>query len=196
MNEEEYYEEYEDGEEEVEYYAVRPNKTRIKKEIAGIAAIAEEISQLSPSQIAEFELPENIETALLDAGKMGQNSARKRLLKYITAQLRTIDTEAVQEKLARMKNRSAHAVREHHQAERWRDQLLADTGNQQLTQFMSEFPAADSQHLRQLQRNAQKESKEAKPPKSARLLYKYLKELISGEEQYDQAGDSDDGEQD
>jgi len=196
MNEEEYYEEYEDGEEEVEYYAIRPNKTRIKKEIAGIAAIAEEISQLSPPQIAEFELPENIETALLDAGKMGQNSARKRLLKYITAQLRTIDTEAVQEKLARMKNRSAHAVREHHQAERWRDLLLADTGNQQLTQLMSEFPAADSQHLRQLQRNAQKEAKEAKPPKSARLLYKYLKELISGEEQYDQAGESDDSEQD
>ncbi|MDD1621621.1 MAG: DUF615 domain-containing protein, partial [Methylococcaceae bacterium] len=101
-----------------------------------------------------------------------------------------------QEKLARMKNRSAHAVREHHQAERWRDLLLADTGNQQLTQLMSEFPAADSQHLRQLQRNAQKEAKEAKPPKSARLLYKYLKELISGEEQYDQAGESDDSEQD
>jgi ribosome-associated protein len=195
MNEEEYYEEDEDGE-EVEYYAIRPNKTRIKKEIAGIAAMAEEISQLSPSQIAEFELPENIAAALLDAGKMGQNSARKRLLKYITAQLRTIDTEAVQETLARMKNRSAHAVREHHQAERWRDSLLADTGNQQLTQLMSEFPAADSQHLRQLQRNAQKEAKEAKPPKSARLLYKYLKELIAGEEQYDQTGESDDSEQD
>lgn len=196
MNEEEYYEEEDDDGEEVEYYAIRPNKTRIKKEIAAIAEMAAEICQLSPPQIAEFELPENIEAALLDAGKMGQNSARKRLLKYITAQLRTIDTEAVQEKLARMKNRSAHAVREHHQAERWRDQLLADTGNQQLTQFMSEFPAADSQHLRQLQRNAQKEAKEAKPPKSARLLYKYLKELIAGEEQYDQAGESDDFEQD
>ncbi len=191
MNEEEYYEEYEDDE-EVEYYAIRPNKTRIKKEIAAIFAMAEEICQLSPSHIAEFELPENIETALLDAGKMGQNAARKRLLKYITAQLRTIDTEAVQEKLARMKNRSAHAVREHHQAERWRDQLLADTGNQQLTHFMSEYPAADSQHLRQLQRNAQKEAKESKPPKSARLLYKYLKELISGEEHLDQSEEPDD----
>ncbi|WP_256361359.1 dual-action ribosomal maturation protein DarP [Methylomonas koyamae] len=44
---------------------------------------------------------------------------------------------------------------------------------------MSEFPEADTQHLRQLQRNALKEAKEAKPPKSARLLYKYLKQLIS-----------------
>ena len=53
--------------------------------------------------------------------------------------------------------------------------------NQQLTQFIGEYPNADIQHLRQLQRNAQKEAKEAKPPKSARLIYKYVKELISGE---------------
>ena len=180
MNDEE---EDANDDESVEYYAIRPNKTRIKKEIAGVMAMAEEICQLSPSQIAEFELPESIEQAILDAMKMGHNSARKRLLKYITAQLRNIDTEAVQEKLARMKNRSAHAVREHHQAERWRDQLLSDAGAHQLTQLMDEFPAADSQYIRQLQRNAQKEAKEAKPPKSARQLYKYLKEMISGEEQ-------------
>ncbi|AMK77204.1 MULTISPECIES: ribosome biogenesis factor YjgA [Methylomonas] len=192
MNDEDYQEEYEeedfydetddDGEsedEEVEHYAIRPNKTRIKKEIAEVFAMAEEICALSPAHIAEFELPESIEQAMRDAGKMGQNSARKRLLKYITAQLRKLDTAAIHEKLARMKNRSAHAVREHHQAERWRDLLLAANGNQQLTQFIEEFPAADSQHLRQLQRNAQKEAKEAKPPKSARLLYKYLKELIA-----------------
>ncbi len=175
MIEEEYFE-YED--EEVEYYAVRPNKTQIKKEIAVIFAMAEEICELAPAQVAEFNLPEGVETALLDAGKMGKNAARKRLLKYITGQLRVLDTQAIQEKLARLKNMSAHAVREHHQAERWRDQLVADTGNQQLTLFISEYPDADSQHLRQLQRNAQKEAKEGKPPKSARLLYKYLKGLV------------------
>lgn len=176
MNDE-YYQEDED--ESVEYYAIRPNKTQIKKEIAGVFAMAEEICSLSPGQIAEFELPDNIERALLDAGKMGHNSAKKRLLKYITAQLRTLEIELIQEKLARMKNRSAHAVREHHQAEQWRDQLLSDNGNNRLTQLIAEYPNADSQHLRQLQRNAQKEAKEAKPPKSARLLYKYLKELIA-----------------
>ena len=183
MNEEYYPIDDSDDDESVEYYAIRPNKTRIKKEIADVFAMAEEITQLSPTHISEFELPENIEKALLDAAKMGHNAARKRLLKYITAQLRKIDLEAVQEKLARLKNRSAHAVREHHQAERWRDQLLADTGTEQLTQLISEFPNVDSQHIRQLQRNAQKEAKEDKPPKSARLLYKYLKEIISGGEE-------------
>ncbi|MDD4915010.1 MAG: ribosome biogenesis factor YjgA [Methylococcales bacterium] len=182
MNDEYYPDENPDDDESVEYYAIRPNKTRLKKEIAAISEMAEEISRLSPGLIAEFELPEALEHALLDAGKLGQNAARKRLLKYITAQLRNIDLEAVQEKLARLKNRSAHAVREHHQAERWRDLLLADNGSEQLTALMSEFPQIDSQHLRQLQRNAEKEARESKPPKSARLIYKYLKDIISSQE--------------
>ncbi|WNB75822.1 ribosome biogenesis factor YjgA [Methylomonas koyamae] len=173
------YDDEAEEEDEVEYYAVRPNKTRIKKEIAAIFAMAEEISALAPAHIAEFELPENIEKALCDAGKMGRNAAKKRLLKYITGQMRELDVDAIREKLARLKNRSAHGVREHHQAERWRDQLLGEAGNAALTQLVSEFPEADTQHLRQLQRNALKEAKEAKPPKSARLLYKYLKQLIS-----------------
>ena len=155
---------FEDEDEEVEYYAIRPNKTQIKKQIAVIFQMAAEICELAPAQIAEFGLPEKIETALLDAGKMGKNAARKRLLKYITAQLRLLDTDAVQEKLARIKNQSAHAVREHHQAERWRDNLVGDQANEQLTLFMDEFPEADSQYVRQLQRNAQKEAKAGKPP--------------------------------
>ena len=196
--EEEYFEDFEDeeyfedtyfqedhedvDEEEAKFYAIRPNKTRIKKEIAQVFAMAEEISALAPLHIAEFQFPEKIEDALREAGRMGRNAARKRLLKYITAQFRTLDTEAIQEKLARMKNRSAHAVREHHQAERWRDALLSDSGNQHLTQLLSEYPAADSQHLRQLQRNALKEAKEGKPPKSARLLYQALKQIVSDAE--------------
>lgn len=190
MIEEDYFE-YDNEDDEVEYYAVRPNKTRIKQEIAAVFAMAEEICELAPAQIAEFNLPESVETALLDAGKMAKNAARKRLLKYITGQLRILDTQAIQEKLARIKNKSAHAIREHHQAERWRDQLILDTGNQQLTLFISEYPHADSQRLRQLQRNAQKEAKESKPPKSARLLYKYLKELIADQSSHFQ-GDTQD----
>lgn len=182
MNEEFHIEEYDDDE-SVEYYAIRPNKTRIKKEISEVFGMVEEIIHLGPAQIKELELPENIENAVLDAARMGLNAARKRLLKYITAQLRKVDIQPVQEKLARLKNRSAHAVREHHQIERWRDQLLSGDGDRQLSLLMNEFPAMDSQHIRQLQRNALKETQQDKPPKSARLLYKYLKDVIVGADQ-------------
>ena len=164
MREENYY----DDEEELIEYAVRPNKSQIKRDIAQIAAMAEEIC----------ELPESIHKAVMEAARMPHKGARKRQLKYITAQLRKIDLESVQETLSRIKSQSAHAVREHHQAEQWRDLLLSEHGHEELTRLLGEFPQADGQHVRQLQRNALKEQRAEKPPKSARLLYKYLKELI------------------
>ena len=109
---------------------------------------------------------------------MPHKSARKRLLKFITGQLNKIDIDPYLERLARMKSQSAHAVREHHIAERWRARLIND-GNAALTELLNDHPHADRQQLRQLIRNAQKETELAKPPKSSRLLYRYLKALLN-----------------
>jgi ribosome-associated protein len=165
-------------EEEERVYAVRPNKTQIKKEIATIAELAEEIVALSVNQIKGLDLPEHLYTAITQAAAMPPKGARKRQLKYITAELRKIELTEIQEKIARLKNKSAHAVREHHLAERWRDRLIADEHNDNLTELLADYPHADSQHIRQLQRNARKELTGGKPPKSSRLLYKYLKALF------------------
>jgi ribosome-associated protein len=51
-----------------------------------------------------------------------------------------------------------------------------------LAALLDEQPHADRQQLRQLVRNAQKELQAEKPPKSSRLLYRYLKTLFLGEE--------------
>ncbi len=172
-------EEYYDDEEEQTEYAVRPNKTRIKQEIAEVAAIAEKICELSETHIASLELPDSIHGAVMDVAKMPAKSARKRLLKFITGQLRKIELAPIIDKLDRLSSQSAHATREHHQAERWRDQLLGEQGHEALTKLLAEFPHMDRQHLRQLQRNALKEIKAEKSPKSARLIYHYLKEYIA-----------------
>jgi ribosome-associated protein len=173
-------EEFEYEEDDVEYYAVRPNKTQIKKDIAVLFALGEEMSELSASQLKNLELPENLYKSLTQVAGMPPTGARKRLLKFIAGQLHKIDVEPFLEKLARLKNQSAHAVREHHRAERWRDRLIAE-GNDGLAALLSDQPHADRQQLRQLLRNAQKEAEAAKPPKSARLLYRYLKDLFEGE---------------
>ncbi len=177
-------EEYEYDDEEVEYYAIRPNKTQIKKDMAALFAVSEEMSELSPSQLKTLELPEVINKAVTEVSGMPHKGARKRLLKFIAGQLHKIDVEPVLEKLARIKNKSAHAVREHHTAERWRDRLIAE-GNDALTELLDEQPHADRQVLRQLLRNAQKEAEAGKPPKSSRLLYRRLKELFQVEDEAD-----------
>ena len=60
-----------------------------------------------------------------------------------------------------------------HEVERWRDQLLRDDYDL-LDELVNRFVNVDRQHVRQLIRNARKEQKQNKPPKSARLLFKYL----------------------
>jgi ribosome-associated protein len=179
MSEEEYEYEYDENG-EIVYYAVRPNKTQIKKDMAVLFALSEEMSELSTAQLSFLELPENIHKAVVEVSGMPHKGARKRLLKFITGQLHKIDVEPIQEKLARIKNKSAHAVREHHIVERWRDKLIAE-GNDALAELLNEQPHADRQQLRQLLRNAQKEAEAAKPPKSSRLLYRYLKNLLNVE---------------
>jgi ribosome-associated protein len=112
---------------------------------------------------------------------MPHTGARKRLLKYIAGQLHKMDVTPLQEKLARIQNKSAHSVREHHIIEHWRDKLIRE-GNEALTELVDGQPDADLQQIRQLLRNIKKETETGKPPKSARLLYRYLKTLFQFED--------------
>ncbi len=165
-------------EEAEEYYAIRPNKTQLKKDIAVTHKLAEEIVSLSSTQLTELALPLDVYTAAKAAAGMSQRGARKRQLKFLTGLLRNNDLEEIEGKLAKIKSQSALAVKEHHLLERWRNRLLEE-GDQALSSLLQEYPNADRQQLRQLLRNAKKETEMGKPPKSARLVYQYLKELFS-----------------
>ena len=180
-------EEYEYDDEAVEYYAIRPNKTQIKKDMAVIFALSEEMSELPAGQLKMLELPDIINKAVIEASGMPHKGARKRLLKFITGQLFKIDIDPILERLSRIKNKSSHAVREHHAVERWRDRLISE-GNNALTILLAEQPDADRQLLRHTLRNAQKEAEAGKPLKSSRLLYRQLKELFQVEGELDDEG--------
>ncbi len=175
-----------EADDEIEYYAIRPNKTQIKKDIAALFKLGEEMSALSRAHLNSLGLPEKIHKAVVEVAGMPLNSARKRLLKFIAGQLHKIDAEPFLEKMARIKTQSAHVVREHHILERWRDRLLNE-GQDALTELMDEYPQADRQQLRHLMRNAQKETEQGVAPKSSRLIYQYLKVLFSTSEDKDEA---------
>lgn len=166
-----------EADEDVEYYAVRPNKSQQKRELAELFVLGEELSKLSHDTLETFNLPEKIQKAVQEVGRMPPTGARKRQLKYIAGQLFKINASEIKAKLALIQNKSAHAAREHHVAERWRDRLLAE-GDQALSELLAEFPEADRQQLRQVIRNSQKEKAHGKPPKSSRQLYRMLKALF------------------
>ncbi len=163
-----------------ETWAIRPNKSQIKRDISVVHNLCEEILQLAPAQIERLGLPDNILSAMLEAVKMPFKGARKRQLKFITGLMRKIDLEPVQEKIDKIKAKSAHASRELHQLERWRERLLSDD-KQAITEFMVQHPHANVQQLRQFIRNSKQELEKQKPPKSSRALFRYLREIIEAE---------------
>ena len=91
--------------------------------------------------------------------------------------MRKIDVEPIQAQLDKIKAKSAHATRELHQLEQFRERFLAND-KQVLTEFLAQYPDFDAQYIRQLIRNANKELASEKSPKSSRLLFRYLRELL------------------
>lgn len=172
-----YEEEYDDD--ETEYYALRPNKTLIKRETAEISDFVKALMALSVYQLNQLELDEELYKAVTLATTTTKG-AQKRQVKFIVGMLRKMDYSLIQDKLAKLQNKSAHAVREHHTVERWRDNLI--TGDDAVfKQLVDEHPEIDRQELRQLVRNAKKEMAESLSPKFSRLLYQYLKKILTQE---------------
>lgn len=167
-----------EAEDETEFYAIRPNKTEEKRDTVKLHAIAIELSNLSESQLKQMTLDENLSKAILAVIGMPLKSARKRQLKFIVGLLRNIDLEVIIEALDQIKSRSALAVKELHWVEHWRDRLMGDESKPALTELLNKYPQADTQYLRQLIRHARKEATTDASPKSARLLYQYLKTLM------------------
>jgi ribosome-associated protein len=160
----------------------RPSKSQLKRESAALQDLAAELAALPKVQLAALPLPENILAALLQAAAMPPRGARKRQLKYVGGLFREIDVSPILEGLARLKNQSADSTRELHKVERWRDRLIAED-DAALTELLSAYSSADRQHLRQLIRSAKKETEQGAAPKSARLLFRYLRDLFgAGEE--------------
>ena len=159
--------------------AIEPSKTQRKKDMHALQAIGEQLVELDPKKLAEFDLPEILVDAITLARPMQKHGARRRQLQYIGRLMREVDASPIQQKLDSWQQNSKHQTARLHQLERWRDRLLSD--EHALTEFAKQYPQADLQRLRLLIRNAQKEKAAEKPPKSFRLLFQELQASIAAD---------------
>ncbi|GAK57448.1 hypothetical protein U27_04415 [Candidatus Vecturithrix granuli] len=165
------------------------SRTQIKNEMKALQELGERLVAFSPEALEQIDMPENLREAVLFAQKIPSREALRRQLQYIGGLMRTVNPEAIRREIAMRDHRQQASTQALHQLETWRDDLIAGkTGL--IDELCQRFPAADRQHLRQLVRNAQKEQEQAKSPKSARTLFRYLRELMQSAElpQSDQTG--------
>ncbi len=153
------------------------SKSQLKRESHALTDLGKELFELSPNKLARIPLPEKLQEALALAHRIKERGGRKRQLQYIGKILRATDVEPILAAMESLKLEHAHENARFHRMEQWRDRLLEE-GDSALSELLSQHPDADRQHLRQLLRNAQKEQSQNKPPKSARELFKYLRDNI------------------
>jgi len=165
---------FEDDDEEIIYVS----KSQLKRESHALQAMGEELVELPAAKLAKIPLPDELADAIALARRIKQRGGRKRQLQYIGKLMRKIDPEPIQLALEGLKLDSARETAQLHKLEQWRDRLVAE-GDAALGKLLDDYPQADRQHLRQLVRNAQREAKQNKPPKSAREIFRYLRELMS-----------------
>jgi len=156
-------------------YAVRPNKTQIKREIKVLNQLGKELIALPERSLKKVPLSETMRQAIAD-GQRFSRGALQRQLRRIASLMQHEDVDAIQFELARQKQPNKQQTAELHQLEQWRDRLI-DGDEKLLTDLISHFPVIDRQHIRQLVRNSNQEKAKDKPPKSYRMLFKYLSEV-------------------
>jgi ribosome-associated protein len=116
-----------------------------------------------------------------EAKRITNFEGKRRQMQFIGKLMRQLDTadlEQVRTALADQHSGSASETLSLHQAEEWRDRLIADENA--LQKWIDSYPRTDSQQLRALVRQARKDAVPAKPGATARhgKAYRELFQLV------------------
>ena len=151
------------------------SKSRLKRELLALQEFARELVELPEKNLVKLPLPEPLPEAIREARSM-KRGARQRQIRYIGGLLSHEDVEPIRHALRDLLQPTVEDARAFREIEQWRDRLLLG-GEEAISEFVERRPDAERQQLRHLVRNTNKEREEGGPPKSARLLFKYLRDL-------------------
>lgn len=160
-----------------------PSKSQLKRDALAIRDLGGELAALGAAELARIPLPDDVQDAIRELNRTTKNGAKKRQLGWLAKRLRQIDTEPVEAAMESIRQAARANTQTLHLVEQWRDKLLglenSANAKESLTAFLDKYPHADRQQLRQLQRSAMQEQEKNKPPKSARLLFKLVRDAIN-----------------
>ena len=160
------------------------SKTDLKKESDRLQALGESLLTLGQSLTArlvtEEHLPEKLFDAVNAAKRITNFEGRRRQMQFIGKLMRKLPAEsvaAIEAALDEQRRPSAKATLALHQAEAWRDRLLAD--DDAFTEWLQHHPQTDVQPLRALIRQARKDAQAvSETPGEAQRHGKAYRELF------------------
>ncbi len=143
--------------------SVDKSKTDLKRDSDQLQALGESLHTLSAATVARLierhGLSDKLIDAVNEAKRITNFEGRRRQMQYIGKLMRRLDEGAIADieaALEELRKPSAQATLALHQAEQWRDRLLAE--DDALTAWLALDAQADAQHLRALIRQARKDA--------------------------------------
>jgi ribosome-associated protein len=146
-----------------------PTRTDLKKESTEVQKLGEDLLTLRADLLAKLDLPEKLVDGVAEAKRITNFEGKRRQMQFIGKLMRKLEPAKWDEIRAALEEQHMPSAKETmvlHQAEQWRDRLIAD--DDAVGQWLTLSPTTDSQNLRALVRQARKDAKPEKPGEALR----------------------------
>ena len=154
------------------------SRTDLKRESTELQALGEALLTLRASLLDKLDLGEKLKDAIEEAKRITNFEGKRRQMQFIGKLMRGLDAatlDTVRSALDEQNRGPAQETAILHDAERWRDRLIAD--DDALGGWIETHPGTDAQQLRALVRQARKDIK-AGPPGEAPRQGKAYREVF------------------
>jgi ribosome-associated protein len=134
------------------------SRTDLKKESTELQKLGVSLLTLRSGLMQRLALPDKLVDALAEANRITNFEGKRRQMQFIGKLMRGLDEEtlqAIRDALEEQQKGSASEALALHQAEKWRDDLIAREGA--LEEWLAAHPGTDTQQLRALIRQARKD---------------------------------------
>ena len=135
------------------------SRTDLKRESDALQDLGKELLTLRADLFNRIGLPDKLADALAEARRITNFEGKRRQMQFVGKLMRKLDENTVaaaRAALDEQRNGSAADKQRLHQAEHWRDVLIAQDAAQ--AEWIAQYPDTDIQQLRALIRQARKDA--------------------------------------
>lgn len=176
-----------------------PTRTDLKKESDALQKLGEDLLTLRAELMTKLDLPDKLVEGVAEAKRITNFEGKRRQMQFIGKLMRKLEPAKWDEIRAALEEQHMPSAKETlmlHQAEQWRDRLIAD--DDAVGQWLNLSPDTDSQNLRALVRQARKDAKPGKPGEALRHgrayrdIFQLVREVLQAHQDGPAADTSDD----
>ena len=145
------------------------SRTDLKRESTELQKLGEDLLTLRADLLERLDVSEKLKDAVVEAKRITNFEGKRRQMQYIGKLMRKVDPAVLEAMRAALVEQNSGSAQENlvlHQAETWRDRLLAS--EDAFAEWLTHCPGTDSQQLRAVIRQARKDAVPEKPGAAVR----------------------------